>query len=101
MIVIVVDRATRRDGSLIAGTYVARLEGQGQPLAVSRTPFLCGCRALLARGFGPEERVSMRWRGDNFDSLTAQLGIAAGLAVEEGPPMRFVRYRALPMRLRK
>jgi hypothetical protein len=57
---------------------------------------LCAARVLLSRGFAPEERIAMRWRGDNFDSLTALLGVAAGLAVDEGPPMRFVRYRPLP-----
>jgi hypothetical protein len=96
MIVIIVEPAKRRDGSAIAGTYFASLEGEAQPLAVSRAPLLCAARVLLARGFAPEERIAMRWRGDSFDSLAAPLGVAAGLAVEEGPPMRFVRYRPLP-----
>ena len=95
MIIIIVEPATRRDGSAIAGTYFASLEGETQPMVASPTPFLCAARVLLARGFAPEERIAMRWRGDIFDSLAALLGAAAGLAVREGP-LRFVRYRPLP-----
>jgi len=90
--IIIVEPATRHNGSRVAGMYFASLEGETEPLVTSPTPFLCAARVLLARGFAPEERITMRWRGDNFYSLAATLGAAARLAVKEGP-LRFVRYR--------
>jgi hypothetical protein len=70
-------------------------------LVISRTPFLSAARALRDRGVSPDTRLVMRWRGSAIDSLSAQLGVAAALAVSEGPPMHFVRYAQLPKQLRK
>jgi hypothetical protein len=100
-LIIIVEPARRRNGTAIAGTYFASLEGEGQPLVASRTPFLAAARVLRDRGVSPDTRLVMRWRGTDADSLASPLGAAAALTVDEGPPMRFVRYVQLPMRLRK
>jgi hypothetical protein len=100
-VVIVVEPARRADGKLAAGLYVATLAGDARPLVKSRAPLLDAARILLARGYAPGATILMRWRGGDVDSLSAPLGVAAALAVDEGPPMRFVRYRGLPHELRK
>lgn len=101
MIVIIVERAPRRDGWAAGDRYAASLEGDTRPLVISRAPFLAAARVLRDRGVNPGTRLVMRWRGSTVDSLSAPLGVAAELAVDEGPPMRFVRYASLPAQLRK
>jgi hypothetical protein len=99
MIVIIVERVPRRDGWASGDRYAACLEGEARPLVISRAPFLAAARVLRDRGVNPDTRLVMRWRGSTVDSLSAQLGVAAALAVNEGPPMRFVRYAQLPKQL--
>jgi len=100
MIVIIVEPVPRRDGWASGDRYAASLEGEARPLVISRAPFLAAARVLRDRGVNPATRLVMRWRGSTIDSLSALLGIAASLAVDEGPPMRFVRYVPLPERLK-
>jgi len=56
----------------------------GEVLVTSTTtPFLAGCRALLARGFDPNAVVVMRHEGSSVDSLRGRIGKAAELTVLE------------------
>jgi len=86
------------------GVYAATVEGEAKPIVTSTMPFLEAARALRARGFDDDVRLIMRWRGQSTDSLTALLGAAAQIAVEERssspPSLRFVRYRSFPPALR-
>jgi hypothetical protein len=53
-------------------------------VASSRTPFCDAARALLAEGVDPSTRIMMRRAGSATDPLTATVGGAAKLIVEDG-----------------
>lgn len=68
-------------------------------LCTSRQPLLDSARVLLADGLNPSTLITMRHRGGNsMDGLTADIGRASKLMVEEnnkrGP--RFVRWKPFP-----
>ncbi len=79
------------------GYFTARLAGDDRVLARSRTPFFDGARTLLAEGFDPATRLTMMHAGSTIESLSATIGTAARLTVEEsahGPVLR--RFRMAP-----
>ncbi len=102
-IIIIVEPARKARGKPWPGVYVATVEGEERPIVTSTTPFLDAARALRARGCDDDVRLIMRWRDSLTDSLTALLGAAASIAVEErsssAPSLRFVRYRSFPRAL--
>ena len=64
-------------------------------MTTSSTPLLATARVLLAEGMAPEMKIVMRHDEDDFDSMRAKVGGAAGLAVSmssSGRPI-FVSYR--------
>jgi len=74
------------------GLYEARLDGR--LLCRSRTPFLDAARVLLSEGYDPSIKMLMLRAGSNVCSLTAMIGAAAKLSVEEsanGPVFRSYR----------
>ena len=89
-------------------TILARPNGRGRFDALylgetlvksTATPFLAGCRALLARGFDPNAVAVMRHEGSNTDSLRGGIGRAAELTVIEATTdgrARFAPYRPFP-----
>jgi hypothetical protein len=50
----------------------------------SPQPLLDIARALLAAGIDPKTPIAMRHAGAETDALTATVGVAAGLTVQEG-----------------
>ncbi len=76
-IVITTLRPTRGAGAL----PMSRLSGE--PLCVSRQPFLDGARKLLARGHDRRTMLVMRWAGAKEWALRGPLGAAAKLTVDE------------------
>ena len=74
--------------------FEARLEGDARILCVSRQPFVDAARVLVDEGYDPTEILRMRRLGSETIALTAQLGAAAKLTVEEGPSdgPRFVQH---------
>jgi hypothetical protein len=73
------------------GRFEARLDGDDRVLCVSRTPFFDAARELVANGYDPNLTLIMRHAGSDTDSLTAKLGTAASLTLEEtdyGPKLR-------------
>ena len=73
------------------GRFEARLDGNDPVLCVSRTPFFDAARELVAAGYGPNLMLTLRHAGSATDVLTAELGTAASLTVEEtdyGPKLR-------------
>src|SRR5262249_39035007 len=89
-------------------TILARPNGRGRYDALylgetlvksSNTPFLAGCRALLARGFDPNAVAVMRHEGSNTDSLRGRIRKAAQLTGIEATThrrARFAPYRPFP-----
>ena len=80
-----------------AGRYQARLYDDDRVLCVSRTPFFDAARELVAIGYDPNTELTLRHAGSNADSLSARLGTAASLTVEEtkcGPQFR--RWKPIP-----
>jgi hypothetical protein len=73
------------------GKFRAWLEGGPELVHASATPFLAGCRKLLALGYDPRQRAAMRHLGTDHDALSATIGAAAGLTVGEQGTPRFVR----------
>jgi hypothetical protein len=71
-------------------------------VARTRSPLFDGARALLACGQDPDARVTMRIAGKPHDSFVPiGLGMAAGLAVEEGDrSARLRRWSGPAKRLR-
>ena len=58
----------------------------------TRTPFCDGARALLAQGLADSgDRLVMRYAGSESDALSAKVGTAAKLTVDENGP-RFKRH---------
>ncbi len=67
-------------------------------VACTREPLLDGARALLGAGYHPDTIAVMRHAGSEIDALTARIGTAARLYVEEsghGPVLR-TRRKAPP-----
>jgi hypothetical protein len=64
-----------------AGWYTVRLGGE--LLGRSRSPFIDGARALLARGFPTHTNIEMRRADSDVISMRAVLGVAACLAVTD------------------
>jgi hypothetical protein len=82
MILWVEETAKRR------GTFHGWIEGFGQIVSASPTPFFTAARVLLQRGVDPETVLQMR-RKDETDSLRAKVGVASELTVfqdTDGPP---------------
>ncbi len=76
------------------GAFAARREGSSTVICVSRSPFLDSARSLLAAGHDPNALLKMRHDGAEGFALTAPLGTAAKLVVEEsahGPVFRTFR----------
>src|SRR6266567_9218716 len=74
--------------------FEARLEGDDHILCVSHQPFVDAARVLVAEGYDPTETLTMRHVGSTTIALTATLGAAAKLKVEEGANggPRFVQH---------
>jgi hypothetical protein len=88
-LVIVVDPVGHR------GRFQARFNGR-VVVASSRTPFCDAARALLAEGVHPATQIVMRHVGSATDALTATVGVAAKLTVEDGDRSpRFRKWRPL------
>jgi hypothetical protein len=69
----------------------------GRVLGVSRQPLLDAARVLLAEGHDPHTILAMRHAGSDTIALSAKLGAAAKLTVDEGSPY-FRAWRAMPPR---
>lgn len=78
------------------GLFSAQLEDGTVVCKSSRQPLLDSARELIARGVDPKFILVMRHRGDSFDAMSATIGKAAQLTVEErsgsGSP-RFQKWR--------
>jgi hypothetical protein len=68
-----------------AAHFEAWLEGGVLLISASRQPFVDAARVLIALGSDPNAVLVMRHAGSDAIALKAKLGVAAGLAVEEGP----------------
>jgi hypothetical protein len=70
---------------------VYRVIFNGEMICRSRTPLLTAARCLLSRGLArPNDRIVMRYTGSRDVTLSARVGAAAQLRVEEGDrPPRF------------
>jgi hypothetical protein len=71
--------------------FEARLQSDDRILCVSRTPFFDSARRLAAEGYDPNTNLIQRHAGSDTDSISAQIGAAASLTVEEtayGPKLR-------------
>ena len=66
-----------------AGRYEAHLDNDDRVLCVSTRPFFDAARVLIANGYDPNTEITLRHAGSNADSLSARLGTAASLTVEE------------------
>jgi hypothetical protein len=89
-LVIIVDPVGHR------GRSRAQLDGRVL-VASSRTPFCDAARVLVAEGFDPATRIVMRHAGSATNALTATMGGAAQLTVEEGDRVPyFRRWRPSP-----
>src|SRR5262249_11957774 len=64
------------------GTFLAHHEGT--LLVESHQPLLDGARRLLAMGADPDEELRMYHRDGSEPALTAPIGVAATLTIEEG-----------------
>jgi hypothetical protein len=77
------------------GRFRGRLDGR-VVVASSRTPFCDSARALIAEGVDPAIRIVMRHAGSATDALTATVGVAAPLTVEDSDHSpRFRKWRPL------
>jgi hypothetical protein len=66
-------------------------------LLSSGSPFIDGCRHLLARGYDPAVRVAMRHEGSDDDALSGILGRVAGVEIGgDSVGFRPFRRRAEP-----
>ena len=71
------------------------LIGGRQIVAMSRTPFCDGARALLADGTAlPGDALIMRRASSEHDALKATVGVAARLTVAESATPRFAKWVA-------
>jgi hypothetical protein len=70
------------------GKFHARLEDGTELCKSTRQPLLDGTRELLKRGVDPQTRLVMRHEGSPVDALTATVGAAAKLTVDEGNARR-------------
>jgi hypothetical protein len=76
--------------------YDARLEDQETILCASRQPFLVAARKMLASGIaGANDTLFMRHAGSDIVALSAKVGVAARLTVQESAdrPPRLVKWR--------
>jgi hypothetical protein len=64
------------------GVFAAKIDGR--LICQSRTPFCTSARLLIERGYAPGAILVMRHAGNSTDALTATIGAAARLTVEEG-----------------
>ena len=73
----------------------------GRYLCSSPSPFIDGCRHLLAQGHDPTTRVVMRHAGSEDDALRGVLGRVAGVEIANGVGFRPRRApsQASPVRL--
>jgi hypothetical protein len=74
-----------------AGLFEARLGDR--LLCMSRQPFLTAARVLVSEGHDPDSVLVMRHTGSNADALSAKLGVAARLTVNETKPA-FERWKS-------
>ncbi len=87
IVLIVSERETRN------GIFDVRHDGRY--LCSSGSPFLDGCRALLAQGYDPSAAVVMRHEGTNDDALRGILGHVAAVEIAgNGVGFRPFRGRA-------
>jgi hypothetical protein len=63
----------------------------------SRQPLLDACRQVKAAGGEPSERIGLFWNGKAEWALSCQVGVGAGLTVDESGP-RFVKWKPFQMR---
>jgi hypothetical protein len=86
-----------------AGRFEARIDGRGAPapllrlLCTSRQPLLDAARVLIAEGCDPGTTVTMQHADSSTVAMTATLGTAARLTVDESGPS-FKRWKAMPPR---
>jgi hypothetical protein len=84
---------TIRESDRRPGVYEARYGGR--LLCTSRQPLLDAARVFLAEGADRKARIVMRREGSDLDGLSASIGRAAKLTVEDnqlGKPI-FRRFR--------
>lgn len=79
-----------------AGHFEARLDGGCLLVRASRQPFLDAARKLIDLGLDPAAMMTMRRVGSQIDCLTASIGVAAKLTVDEHNGTRFAKWKALP-----
>jgi hypothetical protein len=77
------------------GKFSARLDGGPELVPASGTPFLSGCRNLLNLGYDPSQRAVTRHLGADYDALSATIGAAAKLTVQDDGAPRFRRWKPL------
>ena len=80
------------------GRFRGFRENTGEELVrSSRQPFLDAARTLLAAGVDPATKLVMRHRDTDYDTLTATVGTAAKLTVDERSSKTVFRpYRERP-----
>lgn len=91
VITIIVTPTARRPGR-----YEARLDDGRVLVSASTQPFLDAARKLIDIGLDPAALLAMRWLGSEIDCLTARIGVAAKLTVDEHNGTRFAKWKALP-----
>ena len=74
-----------------AGLFEAHLDDR--LLCTSRQPFVTAARVLVSEGHDPDSTLVMRHAGSNVDALSAKLGVAARLTVNEARSA-FERWKA-------
>jgi hypothetical protein len=73
-IILIVREREKRDG-------IFDCHHDGRYLCSSPSPFIDGCRHLLAQGYDPTARVVMRHAGSEDDALRGVLGRVAGVEI--------------------
>jgi hypothetical protein len=76
-----------------AGLFEAKLNGR--LICRSRQPLLDSARKLLAEGYDPKTTLVLRYVGSEVDAMTATIGAAAKLTVNERGPY-FYKWEAPP-----
>jgi hypothetical protein len=80
------------------GFFEAKLDSIGSVLCVSRQPFVDAARRLLEHGFSKKSVLRMSHGDSKVIALTALLGVAARLTVEESAYGPIMRRNRMPSR---
>src|SRR4051812_16839526 len=73
-IILIVSERDKRDG-------IFDCHHDGRYLCSSPSPFIDGCRHLLAHGYDPTAKVIMRHTGSDIDALRGVLAQVAGVEI--------------------